>query len=289
MDKPSLAIIGVGKLGSTLALALWQKGYRLSGLSDIDPARVEETARAVNPAVSDSDPSAATRGAEIVILAVPDDSVKAVSDQLASRQALTKGQILCHCSGFLPSSALVANKMLGASIASMHPLASFPRCLSPWDRFKGIYFGIEGDALALAGLRPLIESLDCSPVDILPSRKNLYHLSSVMASNYLVALMYAAGQMMETTVADKGKTEAMLQSLARTVIDSLGENGLENSLSGPIERGDVQTVTGHLEALKKDFPQGAELYKVLGRSLLRISKQRNPQGREWAGWEKLLD
>lgn len=289
MDKPNLAIIGTGKLGSTLALALAQKGYRLSGLSDNDPTRLKETARAVKPAVSDSDPSVAVRGAEIVILAVPDDGIKAVSDQLASRQSLAKGQILCHCSGFLPSSALVANKMLGASIASMHPLASFSRCLISWDRFKGIYFGIEGDSLALARLRLLIESLDCSPVDILPSRKNLYHLSSVMASNCLVALLYAAGQMMETTVAEKEKTEAMLQALAGTVMDNLAQNGLENSLSGPIERGDVQTVSGHLEALKKDFPPGTELYKILGKLMLRISKQRNPQGREWDALGKLLD
>jgi predicted short-subunit dehydrogenase-like oxidoreductase (DUF2520 family) len=288
MDKPSLAIIGAGKLGSTLALALTQKGYRLSGLSDSDPARLEETARAVKPAVSDSDSWAATRGAEIVILAVPDDSIKAVSDHLASRQALAKGQILCHCSGFLPSSALVANKMLGASIASMHPLASFSRCLSPWERYQGIYFGIEGDAMALVRLRPLIESLDCSTVDILPFRKNLYHLSSVMASNYLVALLYVAGQMMETTVVEKKKTEAMLQALAGTVMANLGENGLESSLSGPIERGDVQTVSGHLDALKKDFPQGTELYKALGKVMLRISKQRNSQEREWEGLVKLL-
>ncbi|MBU1355104.1 MAG: DUF2520 domain-containing protein [Candidatus Edwardsbacteria bacterium] len=289
MDKPSIAIIGNGKLGSTLALALSQKGYRISGLSDSDPARLEETARAVKSAASDGDPSAATQGAEVVILAVPDDNIKAVSDRLASRQALAKGQILCHCSGFLSSSALVANKMLGASIASMHPLASFPRCLIPWDRFKGIYFGVEGDAVALARLRPLIESLDCFPVDILASRKNLYHLSSVMASNYLLALLYAAGQMMGAAVAEKEKTEAMLHALAGTVMDNLVENGLENSLSGPIERGDVQTVSGHLETLKKDFPQETELYKALGKLMLRISKQRNPQGREWDELGKSLD
>lgn len=311
MDKPNIAIIGTGKLGSTLALALAQKGYRINGLSDNDPARLAEAAQAVKPAASDSDPSAAVKGAEIVILSVPDDSIKAVSDQLASRQALAKGQILCHCSGFLPSSALVANKMLGASIASMHPLASFSRCLSPWERFKGIYFGIEGDVMALNRIKPLIESLECFPVDIQPSRKNLYHLSSVMASNYLAALLYAAGQMMGTAVlarhsalppaltlrrtgqhagvAEKEKTEAMLQALARTVLDNLNEKGLENSLSGPIERGDIQTVSGHLEALKKDFPQGTELYKVLGKLILRISKQRNPERREWDDLTKLLD
>jgi len=289
MDKPSLAIIGVGKLGSTLALALVQKGYRINGLSDKEPARLEETARAVKPVIADSDPSVAVNGAEIVILAVPDDSIKAVSDQLATRQALAKGQILCHCSGFLPSSALGANKMLGVSIASMHPLASFSRCLVPWDRYQGVYFGIEGDALALVRLRALIESLGCSAVEILPFRKDLYHLSSVMASNYLVALLYAAGQMMETTVAEKEKAEAMLQALAGTVMANLVENGLENSLSGPIERGDVQTVSGHLAALKKDFPQGTELYKALGKLMLRISKQRNPQGKEGDGLGKLLD
>ncbi len=289
MDKPSIAIIGAGKLGSTLALALAQKGYRINGLSDSDPARLEKAAQAVKPAVFDRDPSTATRGAEVVILAVPDDAIKLVSDQLASREALAKGQTLCHCSGFLPSSALMANKMLGVSIASMHPLASFSRCLSPWDRFSGIYFGIEGDAVALVRLRPLIESLECFSVDILPSRKSLYHLSSVMASNYLVALLYAAGQMMETTVAEKGKTEAMLQALAGTVMDNLGENRLEDSLSGPIERGDVQTVSGHLKAMKKDFPQGTELYKALGKLMLRISKQQHPERRELDDMKRLLD
>jgi predicted short-subunit dehydrogenase-like oxidoreductase (DUF2520 family) len=179
--------------------------------------------------------------------------------------------------------------MLGASIASMHPLASFTRCLSPWERFQGVYFGIEGDAMALTRLRLLIESLGCFPVDILPSRKNLYHLSSVMASNYLVALIYAAGQMMETTVAKEGNPEAMLQALAGTVMANLGEDGLDNSLSGPIERGDIQTVSGHLEALKKDFPQGTELYKIMGKLMLQISKQRDPKGGRWQDLEKLFE
>lgn len=289
MDKPIISIIGTGKLGSTLALALVQRGYRINGLSDSDPARLEEAAKAVKPALSDIDSSIAAKGAEIVILTVPDDCIRTVSDQLASRQVLAKGQVICHCSGFLPSSVLAANKMLGASIASMHPLASFSRCLSPWDRFKGIYFGIEGDASALVKVKPLIELLECFSVDIQPSCKNLYHLSSVMASNYLMALLYVAGQMMETTVAEKEKTEAMIHALAKTVIDNLDENRFEDSLSGPIERGDVQTVSGHLEALEKDFPQGTELYKTLGKLILQISQQHHPERGELDALTRLLD
>lgn len=289
MDKPTISIIGTGKLGSTLALSLAQRGYCIIGLSDSDPTRLEGAVKAVKPAISDIDPSVAAKGAEIVILTVPDDSIKSVSGQLASRQALAKGQILCHCSGFLPSAVLVANKMLGASIASMHPLASFSQPLSPWDRFQGIYFGIEGDAAALKGIKPLIESLECFWVNIQPAYKSLYHLSGVMASNYLTALLYVAGQAMEMTVSEKGKAEAMLQALARTVFDNISENGLENSLSGPIERGDVQTVSGHLEALKNDFPQEMELYKVLGKSMLRVSQRQHPERRELDAIKGLLE
>ncbi len=289
MEKPAVSLIGTGKLGSTLALALAESGYRIIGLSDNDPARLKEAVQAVRPAVWGSDPVAVTKGVELVLLAVPDDSIKAVSDQLASRQAISKGQIICHCSGFLPASILVANKMLGASMASMHPLASFSRPLSPWIRYKGIYFGIEGDAVALARIGPLIESLDCFPVEIKTSRKNLYHLSSVVASNYLTALLYSARQMMQSAVSEPGKAEAMLKALAGTVLENLGEAGLENSLSGPIERADFQTVSGHLEALNKDFPQGTELYKVLGRLVLRLAQQRQPGRDQWNDLAKLLD
>jgi len=289
MDKPTISIIGTGKLGSTLALALAQKGYTINGLWDNDSSRLQETVRAVNPVRSDQDPAAAARGSEIVILAGSDDSIRPVSDQLASRQALSKGQIICHCSGFLPSAVLVANKMLGASIASLHPLASFSRQLSPWDRFGGCYFGLEGDAAAMGRLRLMVESLDCRPVDVPASRKSLYHVSSVMASNYLAALLYAAEGMMGAAVDDKAQAADMLGSLARTVMENIGQDGPAGSLSGPIERGDLQTVSGHLESLKKDFPQGIESYKALGRLMLKVARQRHPERAEWDAMSRLLD
>lgn len=289
MNKPAVSVIGTGKLGSTIALAMANQGYPIKGISDTDRIGLEETARAVNPGVASQDPSEAAQGAQLVILAVPDDSIKIVSDRLATGQKLVKGQIVCHCSGFLPSSVLVANKMLGVSIASMHPMASFPGRLTPWENFRGCYFGLEGDAAATKTLSRLVESLECHPVEIPPSRKAIYHLSGVMATNYVAALLCTAARMMETVVSDREKSDAMMASLAGTVLQNIARNGPEGSLSGPIERRDLHTIEGHIEALKRDFPQGLQLYKDLGKVLLDISRKRRPESDGWDEVSRLLD
>jgi predicted short-subunit dehydrogenase-like oxidoreductase (DUF2520 family) len=280
MDNISISVIGAGKLGSTLALALAGRGYIINGLCDEDPESLKETAGKLNSVRSGTDPIESAKGSDIVILAVPDDGIRPLSDRLASAKALSKGQILCHCSGFLPSSVLVANKMLGASVASMHPLASFSEKHADWQRYAGIFFGIEGDAAAMGRVRQMVEILGCHPVDILPEKKALYHLSGVMASNYLLVLLHATRELMGPALSNPTDIDAMLTSLAGTVLDNASRHGLDASFSGPIERGDVKTVAGHLEALKKNFPQSEEPYKMLGRMMLEIVRQRHPGMKE---------
>ncbi len=276
MEKPTIAIIGAGRLGSTLALALAQRGFPLN-LCDGDPAALASAADRVGASLASADPIQAAQGAEIVMLTLPDDGIKPVAEQLAGAQALARGRVLCHCSGFLSSGVLVSNKMLGVATASFHPLASFPGRLAAWDDYRGIWFGIEGDAPALAQIRELAAALECRTVEIKSGQKPLYHAAGVLASNYLVALVGEAKALMEASGVG-GQAQELVLSLASSVINNLGTRGIEGSLSGPIARGDTQTVGGHLEAIKAKHPHSEGVYRALGLILAEMVECREGRG-----------
>lgn len=276
MDRPTIAIIGAGRLGSTLALALAQRGFAIN-LCDSDPSALASAADRVGASLASADPIQAARGSEIVMLTLPDDGIKPAAERLAGGQALAKGRVLCHCSGFLSSEVLMANKMLGVAIASFHPLASFPDRLSAWGDYRGKWFGIEGDAPALVRVRELASALECRTAEIKPGQKPLYHAAGVLASNYLVALLGEARALMEESGAGEQSQELVL-SLAGSVINNLGSRGIEGSMSGPIVRGDVQTVAGHLEAIRTKHPQSGAVYRALGLILAEMVERREGLG-----------
>jgi predicted short-subunit dehydrogenase-like oxidoreductase (DUF2520 family) len=163
--------------------------------------------------------------------------------------------------------------MLGAATASFHPLASFPARLSAWEEYLGSWFGIEGDALALSRIRELAAVLECRTVEIKPGQKALYHAAGVLASNYLVALLGEARDLMEESGAGEMSQELVL-GLAGSVLRKIGQVGIDGPVSGPIVRGDIRTVAGHLEAIRASHPKSEAAYRALGLALAEAIDRR---------------
>ena len=289
MNKPVIALIGAGRLGSSLACALFEKGYPVHGVADSDIALAQETGRALRAKVAHSDPAMVCPGAEFIIIAVPDAQVRPVAEALAARQAVKKGQIVCHTSGYLGSSVLMSVKFLGAYTISMHPLMSFSGRMMPAAGFRGVYFGLEGDAVGLEPAREMASVLDAFSVVLRSEDKPLYHAASVMASNYVVALLGTAVALLRQNGVEPGPAQEMLLPLVRNTLDNLEKEGLPNALTGPLERGDCDTVAGHLEALRNTDPLAWRIYQTLGLAALGMAEQKGLPAAASAEMRKLLE
>jgi len=272
MAKPNLALVGAGKLGTSLALALFQKGYNILAVADTDQGAAREAALALGAPLATDDPAAAAKEADLVILAVPDSAVKAVAENLATKQAFKKGQTVCHTSGFLPAGILVSLKLFGVYSLSLHPFVSIARKMQAAS-LAGAYFALEGDAVAVEQAKEIVAALDGFSMTIKPQDKPLYHAAGAMSSYLAVALWLGSEQALIKAGADQESAGQMVISMLRSLEENIKHNGLAGALTGPIMRGDLATVQGHLQALKNWGAPYDQVYRMLGRVVLEKATQ----------------
>lgn len=207
----------------------------------------------------------------LLLFTVPDGALagaaaawaKAVSEAGAEYHG-----IALHSSGFHTATELAPLAALGWSTGSWHPLAAVaaPRR----DAFQGGTVGVEGDPRARAVAELLAQEVGAHVVEVRSGEKARWHAAAVLASNALVACLSAALRELEAAAGSEVKL-ADLMPLARCALEQVGTRGLPNGLTGPVARGDAETVTGHLAALD---PATAALYRALAAELLRLASPR---------------
>jgi len=261
--KPTIAIIGAGKVGTALGALAQGSGYTLAAVADVSPEAAEAAAKRTGAAIcSDAEAAAA---AHLVLLTVPDDQIAGLCDELASADAFSVGAVVAHCSGALGSDVLSAAKdKCGCRIASCHPLQTFPTAEAAMEKISGATFFIEGDPEAGEMLERLAADIGGRAVRIPTQVKVLYHAAAVMACNYLAALLDAAAETAEQAGVERGSFLEAAEPLVRATVDNVFSMGPAAALTGPIERGDVATVRRHLAALRDCPAELNELYKAAG-------------------------
>ena len=269
--KPDISIIGAGVVGTALGVLAAKAGYRVVAVAGRTIESARKAAGMIAHAVACSPAEAAARG-NLVLLTVPDDAIASVADRLAETGAVRAGAVVAHCSGALGSDVLaVLARRCGARVASMHPLQTFPTVPMAMNSIPGCYFFCEGDATAVSAVMQLAGDLGGIPMEIEADRKTLYHAAACMACNYLATLQEAA--IATAVLAGVGTLPArqalapLVAATARNVMD-LGPGA---ALTGPIARGDKQTVARHLAALDATSPSLAALYRQLGRRTVDLA------------------
>ena len=181
--------------------------------------------------------------AGLVLLCVPDRTIAEVA------RAIEPGPWVAHVSGAIPLAALERHERR----FSMHPLQTFTLARGP-EQLDGAWAAVTAETAEARALgRELAETLGLRPFDLDDGARTLYHAGAVIASNYLVTLYRAAAELFE----DAGAPPAALVPLMRRTI----ENGFE--LTGPIARGDWETVAAHVAALHDRHPELEPVYRVL--------------------------
>lgn len=266
-----IAIVGAGVLGTSLGILLRRANHEIVAVS----SRTLKSARAAVAAIGGgavvSDPGTAALGADVVFLAVPDRAIPVASIQVATGGALRRGAVVTHLSGALPAGVLAGIHAAGGWQGSLHPLQSFADVETAVTTLPGSFVFLEGDTEAVDVLRSLALSLDARPVPMTSQGKALYHAAACVASNYLVTLAdYATELMAKAGVPPDVALPALLPLLSGTV-RNLSAVGLPEALTGPIARGDVGTVRGHLEALRRAPGDLVRLYVALGRKTVEVA------------------
>ncbi|HSA95160.1 MAG TPA: Rossmann-like and DUF2520 domain-containing protein [Acidobacteriota bacterium] len=266
----TFSIVGAGRLGASLAAALVRRGWRIALIVDKDPRAAREARRIVGAGRASASLSRESKPGEVVIIAVPDDAIAAAAAALARSGAGWTGRTVLHTSGLLPARVLDPLRKKGARAASLHPAQAFPRKDTPAEAFKGISWGVEGDAEALRAAERIVRALGGDILFVSERMKPLYHAACVLASNALVGLEATAAGLLNQAGIDEGTALRVLLPLVQGTLQNVKNLGLEKALTGPITRGDTATVRKHLAALRA-APGALEVYKVLGRRLLDVA------------------
>lgn len=263
---PAVGIVGPGRAGLGLALALRRARVKVAG---VHGRRDRPMPRGLALTLGPVPPWLATAG--VVVLAVRDDALEPLVKDLARSGAVGRGHVVLHLSGALTHEVLRPLQALGAATGSMHPLMTVGADPAQASRhFRGATFVLEGDLAAVAVADALVRRLGGVPVTLAPELKPVYHAGAVFASNYMVTMLAVAARLLGDAGIGREAAVAALLPLARATLDNVAAAGPAGALTGPVSRGDVATLRRHLAALRH---QDAELYRAVGRETLRLAKE----------------
>jgi predicted short-subunit dehydrogenase-like oxidoreductase (DUF2520 family) len=282
-----ISIIGVGRVGGALAIALSRKGYQIENLI----VRNDQTAKKVSEIIEPkpqilSSENLPDISSEIVFIAAQDSEIENAAQMLAGKLKKSKPFVF-HTSGSLSSEILKPLQKIGCPTGSIHPLVSVSDAVLGATRFADAYFCLEGDAAAVETARLLVADLGGKAFSIETKYKTLYHASAVTACGHLVALVDVAIEMLEKCGLDRNQARETLLPLIKSTVENLEVQTTAEALTGTFARGDAQTFEKHLAALDKNISgEAREIYLQLGARSAHLAKG---QGAKAENLKEILD
>jgi predicted short-subunit dehydrogenase-like oxidoreductase (DUF2520 family) len=256
-----VGVVGAGRVGTALAVALGRAGHEVSAVSAVSDASIRRIEQRL-PGVAIRQPPEVVASADLVLMTVPDDVLPGLVAGLAATGAAVEGRLIAHASGRHGLGVLDPVVRAGALPLALHPVMTFTGRPDDIDRLAGISFGVT----APDPLRPVAEALVVEmggePVFIAEEQRDLYHAALASGANYLVTLVVQASDLLR----DAGVTHParMLGPLLSAALDNALRLG-DAALTGPVARGDADTVASHVNALRADAPEALPAYLALAR------------------------
>ncbi len=267
-----VAIVGAGALGTALARALVANGHRIEAVLSRTAASAQALADRVGAPVGSASWEALPPSVRLVWICVPDDAIGAVAEALAEINHPWPDTTVAHTSGAKAAAVLSPLEQAGAAPLSFHPMQAFAGDTPP-EAFSGIVVGLQGAPAAVEQGATVAQTLGARPVRLSAHDKARYHAAAALASNGLVALMAAVQELLPLPqgAPSAPADHAGVAPLVGHTWDNLQRSAPEEALTGPVARGDEETVRAHLEALRDETPHLLPLYTALSTEMVRVA------------------
>ncbi|MGD9662884.1 MAG: Rossmann-like and DUF2520 domain-containing protein [Porticoccaceae bacterium] len=272
MTAPSVNLVGCGRVAKTLGRLIVDRQLATLGtIYSRNLDRGEQACEFIGEGAATDNFHTLTQ-AKIWLIAVSDDAIAPVCQQLAEQSHLDwSGSTVFHCSGIHSATLLKPLAEKGAATASLHPIHSFANPADSIAQFQGTYCTTEGDSEAVVCLTEIFTALGATTVPIRGDSKALYHAATAVASNHLVALIANSIELLALS----GVEHAVASTMLRTLILGSATNALTTSpqaaLTGPIQRGDSDSVRKHLMAIESHCPELLIAYRTMAGETLKLA------------------
>ena len=262
-----LGFIGAGIVGTALSVKLSSKDYQVIAVSIQSQISARKLAQAVNGCHAFNNNQAVANAAELIFITTPDDTIASVASEIQWH----RGQSVVHCSGALSTDILESAKKLGAQVGAFHPLQTFAGVKQAIENIPGSTFAVEAEEPLLSTLKDIATALDGHWIELKANDKVAYHAAAVIACNYLVTLVKLATDLWQSFNIPQSQATQALLPLIRGTIHNIDTVGIPQCLTGPIARGDIETIKKHLDALQKVAPALLSTYQELGRQTIPVA------------------
>jgi predicted short-subunit dehydrogenase-like oxidoreductase (DUF2520 family) len=283
----TVSIVGIGRAGGALAIALARKGYTVENLVSRDPQKISRIAELTGSNVLPAGEYAGLTS-ETILITTQDARIAGVATGLAA--ALKHKPCVFHTSGALSSEILDDLAKTGCLTGSIHPLVSISDPERGATRFGGTWFCVEGMPGAVETAKEIVADLGGKPFTIETRLKTLYHASALIAAGHLTALLDISFEIMSKCGMSTDEAREILLPLVRSTVDNLEVQSPETALTGTFARADAETFERHLESFEGNVSEEIrEIYLQLAlRSLHLAEKNGVERARVEALREKVL-
>jgi predicted short-subunit dehydrogenase-like oxidoreductase (DUF2520 family) len=271
----NILFIGAGRLGTTLARAMHEHGISIPCFLSKDMTSEHDKylpntkfIRQLNNTVFNK--------INTIIITVPDDQITNVVNNLILFDLSWEGMIVFHASGCLSSEELKSLRERGALTGSVHPMQTFDDYFLPPTIFKNITFTVEGDILIYNYIEKIAELLSANILKLNPEHKILYHIAAVSSSNFFTALLDYTSCLYKELKFDNKEIKKLILPIVNQSLINFEKNESKDSLTGPLKRGDWNTIESHINYLKKNqhgfLPVYKEISNYISQFILNMKK-----------------
>lgn len=293
----TISIIGVGKLGGALAIALTRCGYKVETLISRDLSNAERIANVIK---SESNSNFAPQvfhlsnleqvpTSDVVFITTPDPQIKVVAEMFAKREAKSPAAFF-HTSGSLSSDVLANLREHDVYIGSLHPLVSISNSETGANRFENAYFCVEGDSQAVKIAEKIVEDLRGQSFSIAAAKKSLYHAAAVMSSGHVVTLFDLATKTLIECGLNAEDAAKILLPLLKSTVENLQSQTPAAALTGTFARADVAALRRHIESFRlMSDGEAFAAYIELGKHALKLAAQQGANSEKLLEMSRILD
>lgn len=268
--KRPFVIVGAGQVGSAIARALNRKNLNVAVVISRSHSNAASLATDVGADIAATHVASIPAAPCNIICAVPDNAIDELARSMAGVRRDWLHTIVVHTSGAHSSRLLDPVREIGALTGSFHPLMTVADG-SEEDIFSGCLFGVEGDKLVVGVAERLAEIMGASTITIDADSKGAYHLGASIVSNFMVALFGMANDVLATAGLSHLEAGDLYGQLARQTVDNVTSMSHANALTGPIARGDTETIDVHLRFMRERIPQLLPVYSSLATETVRLA------------------